>query len=74
MQFFTSWWPLIEKKGLIKEAARQGRGQTITQLEDWLISNPNDLVEGQWDLVSNAPSDAQRRQLALKLWLAPTAN
>ena len=71
--FPTSWSPFIEEKGRSKEATRQGWGQTITKLKDWLIRNPNDLAEAKWGLMNTALSDAQRRQLALKLWKAATA-
>ena len=42
-------------------------------MKDWLIFNPNDLAEAKWDLMDDVLSDAQHRQLALKLWLASTA-
>ena len=65
--------PFSEKGGLIREASRQSWGDTVTQLKEWLIFDPNDLAEAKWGLMENVLSDAQRRQLALKLGVAATA-
>ena len=67
-----SWWSFIEKHGLKNEASRQGWDETITQMQDWLIYNPNDLAGTRWDFMEEALKNAERRQLALKLWLAAT--
>ena len=68
----ASWWQFVERKGLIKEASRQGWGEAIAQLQDWLIFNPVDLAQDMWGLMSNVSSEATRSQLALKLWIAAT--
>ena len=57
----------------MKEASKQGWGESITQLKDWLIFNLDDSAGTKWDIMNNALADAQRRQLALKLWVAATA-
>ena len=40
----ASWWPLIETKGLMKEAPIQGWDGAISQRKDWLLSNPKHLA------------------------------
>ena len=59
MPKFTSritigWWPFSGKKGLSKEASRQGWDEAITRLTDWLIFNPSELAERKWGLMENA--------------------
>ena len=68
-----SWWSFIEKRGLTNEASRQGWDETVTQMQDWLIYNPSDLAGTRWDFMEEALKTAERRQLALKLWLTATA-
>ena len=50
----AGWWSSSEKKGLLMEALGRGRGGAITQLEDWLMFNPDDLAGTKWDLMNNA--------------------
>ena len=35
----SSWWTFVEEKGRIDETSRQGRDETITRLQEWLVSN-----------------------------------
>ena len=68
-----TWGSFTEKRGLKNEASKQGWDETITQMQDWLISNPDGLAKTRWDLMEEAIKDFPHRQLALKLWLATTA-
>ena len=68
-----SWWSFSEKHGLENEASRQGWDETISQMQDWLIYNPNDLAGTRWDFLEEVLKNAEHRQLAWKLWLAATA-
>ena len=68
----ASRWPFIELQGLAKEAPKKGWGGTMTQLRDWAICNPADLPEARWDFTDYVPRSAERRKLALQLWLAAT--
>ena len=61
------------KKGLTTEASKQGRGETIAYVKDGLIFNPDVPAGTKWDLMDNALSDAQHRQLAMKPRIAATA-
>ena len=56
-----------------RKASRRGWGEAAAPTKDWLILDPNDLAQGSWGLMDNAPSDAHRRLSALKLCLTSTA-
>ena len=43
-----SWWSFIGKYGLKNEASRQEWDETVTQMQGWLINNPNDLARTRW--------------------------
>ena len=62
-----SRWSFIDKHGLKNEASRQGWDETITQMQDRLIFDPEDLAGAGWHFMEDVTKDAQRRKLALKL-------
>ena len=62
-----------QSKDLTKEASKQGLGETVTQSEYWSIFYPDPSGGTKWDLMDNALTDAQHRQLALELRIAATA-
>ena len=62
-------WAFIEEKGFVYEASREGRGGTITRLQEWLVVNPTDLPETRWGLMGEVLQNEDRGQLNLKLWL-----
>ena len=57
----------IGTEGLLTEASGQGWDGASAQMQDWLIFSPKDLADAKWDSMNNAPTDAQRRQMALEL-------
>ena len=57
----ASWRMSIGRKGLAREASRGGLGETITQLEHWLICNLEDLYEARWDFARIAARANGRR-------------
>ena len=67
-----SWRTFIGATGLIKESSRQGRDETITRLQEWLIFDPTDLSETRWGYMDEVLQNEENRQLTLKLRLAAT--
>ena len=69
----AAWRASIDQEGLAKKASRQTWGETTTQMRHWLILNPTDLSGIKWDFIYDVLRKAERRQLALKLWLSEPA-
>ena len=42
-------------------------------MQDWPIFNPTDFPDTKWDSVNDVLKEAERRQLAWKLWLSAAA-
>ena len=65
----------IELKGLTSAgASREGWGEVLTQLPDWLISNSKELGGVRWGFMRDVPGKIERRRLPFKLRLAGAAN
>ena len=43
-------WRALSLAVLMREASRRGSGGTLTHLQQWLIFNPQNLREVNWDL------------------------
>ena len=57
-----SWRSFVEKHGREDELSKQGWDEAITQMQGWLISNPDDLAKTRWDFVEEAIKGAQHCQ------------
>ena len=60
----ASWWPFMWLEDLTMEASRQGRDETATRPQDWLISNPADVREVGSDFMNRVFENAEHRQMA----------
>ena len=69
----TRWRALIEPKGLTGELSRRGRGEFLTQLKDWGISNPVDRGRTYWDFTNNMFKETGRRLPAQEVSVAMMA-
>ena len=48
----SSWWTSAELKRLTWEAPKQGWDGAIAELQDFLVRNPADLADAEWDFVA----------------------
>ena len=64
------WRALIEPKSLTREASWRGRGEFLTQLQDWEISNPVDRGREYQDFTNNVLKETGRRLPAQKVSVA----
>ena len=55
---------------MTREASIQGRDETATQPQDWLIFNPADLREVGSDFMNRVFENAEHRQMAVELRFA----
>ena len=69
----TSSLAFLERKGLTREASRQGRDETFTQLQQWLIPEATDPSEVGWDFFGGVLRNSGRRRLTLKLRMSATS-
>ena len=63
----TTSLPFLERKGLTRESSRQGRDETFTQLQQWLIPEATDPSEVGWGFVGDVLRNSGRRQFTSKL-------
>ena len=67
------WRPIYELKGLPTGASRQGRYETLTQLQDRMVFSPANFEEVGWYFMHDVFKDAGRRKLAPNPRLVATA-
>ena len=69
----TSLLAFLERKGLTREAPRQGRDEEFTQLQQWLIPEATDPPEVGWAFFGDVLRNSGRREVTSKLRTSATS-